>query len=156
MLTTNILLAYVLMVGILWVAYQWYEVYKQKKINLIISREVENLYDAVQVQLEQNTKLLERARSVVRGSTKKPISDMSDPLASPEMLASVITVIVGKCGNLRLGMQDFLAVKESDYVSVYVDTATNDLILSLDHGLESTKDISTKAFAPVPDDDTYH
>jgi len=153
MFAMNVLWTSVLVLAGLWLSYHWYQVRKQKKINQIISREVEELYDAVQEQLKKNTSLLEKAKATMRVTSS---GTADDHLASPEMLASVITVIIGKCGNMRLGMEDFLAVKDTDYVSVYVDTLTNDLILSLDHGLGRDTETSAMSFGSLPDDDTYH
>ena len=154
MLTLNILLASVLMVGIIWTFYQLHQIRKHKKINQIISREIESLYDAVQVEIKKNLNLIKRAKGLVKDA--KGSGRGEDPLASPEMLASVITVIVAKYGNLRLGMDDFAEATETDYVSVYFDISTNDLILSLDHDLESTGDPSVVSFQGMSDDETYH
>ncbi len=155
MFTLNILWTSILVLGGLWISYQMYQVRKQKKINQIISREIEELYDAVQEQLKKNTSLLARTKATMKATSSSGATE-TDHLASPEMLASVITVIVGKCGNMRLGMEDFLAVKDTDYVSVYVDTTTNDLILSLDHGLGRDDDAGALSFGSLGDDDTYH
>jgi hypothetical protein len=149
----NIVLASILMIGIIATLYQMHLVKNHKKINQIISREIEALYDHVQIELKKNTDLIKRAKSLL-GDAKQ--SGEWDPLASPEMLASVITVIVAKFGNLRLGADDFAVPGETDYVSVYIDTTTNDLILSLDHGLAASEAHDAVHFGLSSDDDTYH
>ena len=80
-------------------------------------------------------------------------------LGSPAMLSSIITVIIAKYGDLKLSLDDFKKVKDSDYVSVYVDIKTKELVLSTDHDLSSYQDsFDMIDFANrTPDDsDTYH
>ena len=55
---------------------------------------------------------------------------------------------------MRLGMEDMTLTEGSDYVSVYVDTATKEVVLSTKHNLEG--DVSFYSFTRSDDDETYH
>ena len=79
-------------------------------------------------------------------------------MSDPDMLSSVISVIVKKFGTLKLQLEDFEAVGSEDYVSVYIDTLTQDLILSLKHDLASSekKDPISMVNFGNPDDSTFH
>lgn len=75
-------------------------------------------------------------------------------LHSPAILSSLITVMVKKFGDVRLSMKDF-SVSSEEYVSVYVDGAENDLILSVNHSLGEEQEYSMVNFT-APDDNTFH
>ena len=75
-------------------------------------------------------------------------------LHSPAILSSLITVMVKKFGDVRLSMKDF-SVSSEEYVSVYIDGAENDLILSVNHSLGEEQEYSMVNFA-APDDNTFH
>ena len=79
-----------------------------------------------------------------------------DDLSSPEMLASIITVMVNKAGHVRLSLTDFAKVPEAEYVSVYIDTKTQELVLSLNHELDAKDAVNTDIFSLSPKDDTFH
>ena len=55
---------------------------------------------------------------------------------------------------MRLGMEDMGPIDGDDYVSVYVDTATKEMVLSTKHDLEG--DVSFPNFGVPGDDETYH
>lgn len=79
----------------------------------------------------------------------------NDDLSSPEMLSTLVTVLVSKFGNVTLDVHDFTAVTEEEYVSVYVDSDTKEIILSLDNTL-STSTAYTMAPFGNTDDTTFH
>ena len=81
--------------------------------------------------------------------------DSKDPLSDPGMLSTLLTVIVNKYGTVTLNIQDFTALAEGDYVSVYVDGTEQNLILSLDHNLTSDDPMSFVNFGKM-DDTTFH
>jgi len=74
---------------------------------------------------------------------------------SPQMLSTIVTVIIKKYGNLRLSLTDFTSVLDEDYISVYVDTRSKELILSLNHALGEDDPITMANFNPS-DDNTFH
>ena len=78
-------------------------------------------------------------------------------MSSPEMLATIITVLVHKQGLIKLSVKDFSDVPDEEYVSVYVDTKTQELVLSLNHELDTaTVEEAPALFGLAPKDDTYH
>ena len=78
-------------------------------------------------------------------------------MEDPALLATVVTVLIHKYGTTVLGLKDFEAVGDEAYVSVYVDTGTQDLILSLDQKLADDPDpMSLLQFGNKKDDTTYH
>jgi hypothetical protein len=116
----NIVLCAILLVGVAY-AYRkgWrYRQYQQLQVQLI-----EELKLLVDKYASLTTKKEKRKGEYTPGDTY----DLSDPL----LLSSLITVMVSKGGvPIRLSLKDFANVSADDYVRVYVDAETNDLILS--------------------------
>jgi len=52
-------------------------------------------------------------------------------------------------------LKDFMKVPDKEYVSVYVDTTSKELILSSDHELVSAESAAMVNFNN-PDDNTFH
>ena len=73
----------------------------------------------------------------------------------PGMLATLVTAIVYKLGDLKLSVSDFAVLREDTFVSIYVDTLSQDLILSLKDDLVSDDPIPLATFTRS-DDETYH
>jgi len=106
-------------------------------------------------EIVKNKKLVEKARKQMRDAVTPRTAE--DPLDDPGLLASILAVIVKKYGAIKLGIDDFESTGNEDYVSVYVDTKTQDLILSLDHGLvDKEKDPMSMINFGVKDDNTFH
>lgn len=80
---------------------------------------------------------------------------LSGDLYDPGILSTLLTVIVTKYGNLRIGLMDFARLSETDYVSVYVDTETNDILLSPNNSL-ATEDPARLVSFTNSDDTTYN
>ena len=68
-------------------------------------------------------------------------------------MASVLTALVVKYGDFQLTMDDMKNVTDDDYVSVYVDTKKQELVLSSDP--EKATEAKFFNFAGS-DDETYH
>ena len=80
-------------------------------------------------------------------------------LMDPGMLSSLITVMINKYGPMSLSVQDFYNVSEEEYVSVYVDINTQDIVLSTNHDLEAageTVDPTSMIKFSKTDDSTFH
>lgn len=120
--------------------------YKRFQLNEMIS-------DELQVIIQTAQKNLKAQRELATAKGLKHDGDMLD-LHDPVMLSTLITVIVYKHGTLRLTMKDFDVVPENEYVSVYVDTITNELVLSLNHELEKQEPILANFSGG--DDTTFH
>ena len=69
------------------------------------------------------------------------------------LMASIMTALVVKYGDLHLNMDDMKSVTDDHYVSVYVDTNKQELVLSSD----PDKAAEAKFFNFAgSDDETYH
>jgi len=113
------------------------------KLNDLVSEELQ-----VIIQTAQRT--LKNQREIEKSARADGLLNLHDPV----MLSTLITVIVNKHGTLRLKMDDFDTISEDEFVSVYVDTGSNELVLSLNHDLGISGTILAK-FSGV-DDTTFH
>ena len=122
-------------------AWWTYASYRRYKLNAIIAAELD-----VMIKSTINT----------IGETKKKIAEQStvDIMSQPEMLASIVTVLINKYGDTRLSLKDFM-LSDDEYVSVYVDTTTEEIILSLNSHLGSSGGFSMAKFGSN-DDNTFH
>jgi len=149
-LEINIIIAIACIVSIAWALYKGYLLNKRRAYLTKISDELEK----VLAKMNQLTGSLSSSQSTLfaKGSSERPgLEDLVDP----HVLSTLITVLVKKYGNLYVGVNDFKVVKDEEYVSVYVDTSTNDIVLSIDHNLEQKNSITMANFTD-PDDNTYH
>ena len=120
--------------------------YKRFQLNEMVSDELQVIIEAAQASIKAQKEL----------ASPKPTKydiDMLD-LHDPVMLSTLITVMVHKHGTMRITMADFDVVPDNEYVSVYVDTTTNELILSLNHDLG--KEDPILASFTSGDDTTFH
>jgi hypothetical protein len=81
--------------------------------------------------------------------------DFPPDITSPEMLATLVTVIVNKHGTLHLTLSDFTDLPVDEFVSIYVDTDSKELILSLDDQLSELGPHTMVSFN-TSDDNTFH
>ena len=118
--------------------------HKRYQFNMHVSDELDTILKSSYAAVTKNKKLHEKT------------SRMPD-LTSPVMLTTLLTVIVHKLGGVRLCLDDFIDVPADEYISVYVDGNSQDLILSLNHTLAVDGDdpITMAPFIP-PDDNTFH
>ena len=118
--------------------------HKRYQLNMHVSDELDAILKASQANLTKNKKLHEKSSGI-------------PDLTSPVMLTTLLTVIVHKLGSVRLGLDDFINVPPDEYVSVYVDVNSQDLILSLNHTLGAEgDDPSALTTFKLPDDNTFH
>ena len=71
---------------------------------------------------------------------------------SPEILSTILTILVDRYGDIRLSPDDFV-ISDLDYVSIYVDNDSQEMILSMDRNL-AEDDLITGIV--IPDENTYH
>jgi hypothetical protein len=139
-----------------------YRLRQREQLVVDISHELDSLLLAAKAEVVNNKKLVERATDLVKAHTGQVCGvhsaapSLSDDLSSPEMLASIIAVMVNKVGQVRLSQTDFADVPEAEYVSVYIDTKTQELVLSLNHELDIKNDLSMGLFSLSPKDDIFH
>tara|TARA_R110002110_G_scaffold355679_2_gene565287 strand:- start:1040 stop:1480 length:441 start_codon:yes stop_codon:yes gene_type:complete len=116
---------------------------ERSKLNELVS-------DELQVIIQAAQRTLKNQREIEESVGKNGLLDLHDPV----MLSTLITVMVTKHGTLRLNMEDFDTISEDEFVSVYIDTGTNELILSLNHDLG--KPDTVLAQFSGGDDTTFH
>ena len=150
LLMNSIFFGIVLTCGILVARWAWLT-RQHQQLNELVGKELQEI-------------ILSAQKTITREGQKRSIKaheDLFKPgetppmdLADPAILSTLVTVLVNKYGNMRLSMQDFEAIPVEEYVSVYVDTIKNEIILSLNHSMISEEPVLAK-FNPT-DDKTYH
>ena len=139
----------------------WKDNQLERKFNVALRNSSIALVEDIQEEIDKNEKLVAEAKSQVaaamsalRADKSGYSADPSDMMADPAMLSTILTAIVVKYGEMRLGMEDVMLSDENEYVSVYVDTGTKEMVLSTKHDLEGGVSYFTQT---GPDDDeTYH
>ena len=139
----------------------WKDNQLEKKFNAALRNSAIALVEDIQDEIDKNEKLVAEAKSQVAAAMAAVRADMSDfgtgpndMMADPAMLSTILAAIVVKYGEMRLGMEDVMLSDGNDYVSVYVDTRTKEMVLSTKHDLEGSVSYFTQT---GPDDDeTYH
>ena len=142
----------------------WKDNQIEKKFNVALRNSAIALVEDMQLEIDKNEKLVAEAKSQVAAAMAAVRADMSDfdsvphdpndMMADPAMLSTILAAIVVKYGEMRLGMEDVMLTGGDDYVSVYVDTATKEMVLSTKHDLEGS--VSYFSQTGPDDDETYH
>jgi hypothetical protein len=137
----------------------------EKKFNTAIRQSAQLLAESVEDQIARNEKLVAEAKSQIAmamaameadmaAAAYDPPQDVDDMLNDPGMLASIITAIIVKYGDMRIGMKDMMRLDEDQSISIYIDTASKEMVLSTQHDLgDKTSFIN---FSNPKDDETYH
>tara|TARA_R110002110_G_scaffold291974_1_gene506024 strand:+ start:512 stop:949 length:438 start_codon:yes stop_codon:yes gene_type:complete len=142
LLVINGILFALTLLGAAAVAYLAWVNRQRFRTNQMIGQELQTIIEGAQKSLKSQRQLMES------GKFDGPM-DLNDPA----ILSTLVTVIIGKCGALRLKMEDFEEIPDGEFVTVYLDSATSELILSLNHDLAS-KDPILANFSS--DDDVFH
>lgn len=163
MLTINFVLAGVLTASILSVFCVGLLNWRRFKTNKQTAKDLQKL-------LQSTMEIISKQKEVVASSSKlknpktqgltledfyKSGVGISGDLESPEMLSTILTVIIHKYGTAQISLSDFMKVPDEEYISVYIDTASKDLILSTDHDIGNKNPLNLVAFSN-PDDNTFH
>jgi len=170
-LHTLIVAIYLIIAVLLWRGFRRNDVVYQHNVktardNAIIREGLREFSKDLQEQIDRNEKLVAETRKKiaaasaavkrVSGADVDAMSFADDMLPFNEdapLMASVLTALVVKYGDLHLNMSDMKNVTDNDYVSVYVDTAKQELVLSSD----PEKATEAKFFNFTGgDDETYH
>ena len=146
MLTFNLTIALALFTLAAALLYGWYRNSRREKLNEYVTKELATILDHTKDVMSKQKTL---SHSGVRRQGGYEVGD-------PALLSTLVTVIVNKYGNLRLGLDDFVNVPEGEFVTLYVDTTTSDLILSLNHALTHQEASTTIYPVSDPDDGTFH
>ena len=139
----------------------WKDNQIEKKFNVALRNSAIALVEDIQLEIDKNEKLVAEAKSQVAAAMSAVKADMSDfrsdptdMMSDPALLSTILAAIVVKYGEMRLGVEDVMLSDGNDYVSVYVDTGTKEMVLSTKHDLEGT--ISYFTQTGPDDDETYH
>ena len=156
-MTAAAIIIFFISLGVLgWTLVQRKKIHEEQEINLLISHSLHSLYDTAQIEVERNKKLVETAAQLTEDARNTlGLGEPGNMMDDPGMLATLVTAIVYKLGDLKLTMSDFAVLKEDTFVSIYVDTLSQDLILSLKADLVSEDPIPMTIFTGA-DDETYH
>jgi hypothetical protein len=76
-------------------------------------------------------------------------------LSDSRYLTTLLATIVKKSGTLKLSEEDFINVTKDDYISLYIDMKTNDIILK-SHNTDGSLGEVTPYVASASDEDTFH
>lgn len=71
------------------------------------------------------------------------------------LLATMLTAIVTKYGDMRIKMLDIDSLGENAFISVYIDTTAQELILSMEPNLVENNQLVFEKFLKS-DDGTFH
>ena len=112
---------------------------QQQKLNNLIATELSTLMSAASKEDEPQSSF----------------NSLANDINSPEILTTIITVMISKYGDMRLQEQDFKNVDVGEYVSVYVDKKTEEIILSLDRSMTSDSPHQMSSYSDI-DDNTFH
>lgn len=144
----------------------WKDNQLEKKLNIALCDSAIATVEDMQKEIDKNEKLVAEAKSQVAmamtameadtssSSRYNPPKDIDDMLKDPGMLGSIITAIVVKYGDMRIGMSDMMLLDEDQSISIYVDTGSKEMILSTQHNLGDM--VSYINFSNPGDDETYH
>ncbi len=119
--------------------------HRRLKLNRLISDGLTDLID-------QTAKTIQTAKKNTGASA---LAGSGTMVETPELLSTIVTVLIHKYGDTRLGMRDFM-FSDSEYVSVYVDTTTQEIILSLNHDLSASDAEEALVGFGSPDDNIFH
>ena len=145
MVYLNLVLCIAASSGLIYVAYLIKKNWAQEALNIAVAEEMQVIVENAMVILNTH-----QTRVAAR-NTDDPKGELFD---DPSLVASILTAIVKKYGNIKVSLKDFEAVNKKDHISVYADNNSKELILSLDHDLAAGDQVPTGFYNP--DDGTFH
>ena len=160
MLTLNIILGCALVASIVFSLYFAFINYKAAKLNDELAAELDVVMkEALQLVKKKKGASKDSHSSLDLGELYESYSvdtsrSLSEEFADPAVLATILTILVKKFGDTRLGMEDFM-ISDTEFVSVYVDAKTKDIILSTNQYLAEGGPMMVAPFNDS-DDTTFH
>jgi len=155
-LTLHAALITILIISIGFAAIFSYRSYKRWKLNEYIALELDSILQTCLTNVKA-TKNLAVPGSAGRMRVPNPNGDPHlDALQSPDMLSTILTVLVRRHETVHLSLNDFMNLGEEDYISVYIDYDSKELILSMNHSLVEEKEAIAMANFGGTDDNTFH
>ena len=150
MIAVNITLAF-LMIGTILAASFW--ALKSRRSFTLNQRVAVDLETIITNTLDIVSKSSQTQSKHIRGTTLTSVPPEELNLDSVETLSTLITVLINRFGDVRLAMGDFM-ISDTEYVSVYVDTASQEIILSMNHDMTESADYTVVNYGNS--DDTFH
>jgi hypothetical protein len=144
----NILLFVILLLSCTMSAWFSYKSFRRRQLNDQLAGELDNILQSTLETIKRNERIASK------GGSPRGLGQSLPDLTSPTVLSSMLTVIVAKYGDMRLTLQDFMIPNE-EYVSVYVDTSSSEIVLSTNHELPEGP-VPTMVGFNDPDDNTFH
>ena len=124
---------------------------KQREAEEKLKKSVEGLTDAL-IEAAQDGMQQSEIKTSPSGVKYKTVK--SEYLQSTKYLTTLITTIIKKHGSITLNEEDFADVTNSDYVSLYIDLKTNDIIL-MANNVELPEEVAPQVYE-TPEEDIYH
>jgi|TARA_R110002020_G_scaffold29001_4_gene91846 hypothetical protein len=125
--------------------------YRSHKTNILVADELDKMIASTLKTIEETRTTAKRPLEPAQETVITP-DNVNDMVNSPELLATIVTVLIHKFGDVRLSVEDF-SFSDSEFVSVYLDSDTQELLLSSNKDL--IEDSLYVGFSD-PDDNTYH
>ena len=160
MVTLNFVLAGLLVGSIIGAVYIGVLNYRRFKLNTQMAQDLDVVLRTTMDVVKRNK---EGAADISLTNTErltveelyKNVGDPDQDISSPQMLSTILPVLVHKYGSMSLALKDFMKVPEDEYISVYVNTTSKELILSMDHDM-GIKSPTTMVNFTNSDDNTFH
>jgi hypothetical protein len=124
---------------------------KQLEAEEKLKKSVEGLADTL---IEAARDDIQQSETKTSPSGVKYKTVKSEHLSSPKYLTTLITTIIKKHGSITLNEEDFADVTRDDYVSLYIDLKTNDIIL-MANNYELPEEVVPQVYE-TPEEDIYH
>ena len=119
----------------------------EKKLKKSVEGLTDVLISAAKDSLEETN--IKTSPSGVKYKTAK-----SEYLSNAKYLTTLITTIVKKYGSITLNEKDFEDVTMKDYISLYIDMKTNDIILAANN-YDLPEEVTPQIYE-TPEEDVYH
>ena len=138
------------------------ELLTQKDINENVRLGLHEHTRDILERIQANEKLVAEARRKIAARKSVPPIGPDERIPFDEdapLMASVLTALVVKYGDMALSLDDMRRVTENDYISVYVNTETQELVLSNNHELGDEEGYPNPADifgVNKGDDETFH
>jgi hypothetical protein len=153
MITGNLILGAFLVASIIGTSIVGYLNYSRHKKNLHVSNELNAMIHQTLESIEDQ-KLSMGLGAGAYGADILKGADHSLSLDSPAVVGAILNVLISKFGDVHLSLQDFIITDES-YVSIYVDSQSQKIILSLNPNL-SQEELYSMGSHINPNDNTFH
>ena len=124
---------------------------KHREAEVKLKKSVEGLTDAL-IEAAQDSIQESEIKTSPSGIKYKTVK--SEHLSNPKYLTTLITTIIKKHGPISLNEEDFASVTRNDYVSLYIDLKTNDIILTA-NDYELPEEDAPQVYE-TPEEDIYH